>query len=132
MTQIMQKAKHDDFRVSGYISFWLGNFISEKELDDYLSEEFENDFGFEIYPPAGPEYDVSMDVSRPISELIEGFSRWKFFIDVAITTAMAKNCKFATTAVVFYAFKYDPKFINPNGSGKLTFIGDVLLNRVSK
>jgi hypothetical protein len=128
----MQKAKHEDFHISGYVSFWLGNFTSEEELDDYLSEEFENDFGFEIYPPTGPEYDVSTDGSKPISELIEGFSRWQLFIDAAITTASARNWDMATTAVVFYGFKYAPKFINPNGSGKLTFIGNVLLNRISK
>ena len=114
----MQKAKYENYRVGGCISFWFGNFTSEAELDDYLSEKFENDFGFKIYPPAGPEYNVSTDGSKPISELLEGFSRWKLFIDAAKMTAIAKNWKIATTAVVFCGFKYDPKFINPNGIGK--------------
>ena len=125
----MQKAKHEDFRMSGYVSFWLGNFTSEIGLMDYLSEEFENDFGFEIYPPSGPEYRCSTEDAKPIKELIEGFSRWENFIDEAANTAFAKRRQTASTAVVFYGFKYDTRFINPNGSGKLTFIGDIPLNR---
>ena len=70
---------------------------------------------------AKPEYDVSTDRSKPISKFIKGVSRWKLIIDAA-----------RTTAIVFYGFKDDPKFISPNGSGQLTLIVDVLLNRGTK
>jgi len=121
----MSQAKHEDFRVGKFISLWLGNFQSEEELDEYLSsvEQFENDFGFEIYPPDGPEYDVSETGPKPIYELLEGFSRWQTFIEVATAESQSKGWIKATTALVFYNFRYDPRFINANPSGLLTFIG---------
>jgi hypothetical protein len=49
-------ASHDDFGKAGFVSVWLGDALtSEVELDQYLAEQFASDFGFDIYPPAGPE-----------------------------------------------------------------------------
>ena len=104
---------------------WLGNFRSEDEIDGYLSEEFENDFGFKIYSLDGPESDVSEEGPKPVQELLEGFSRWESFIEAATAEANVKGWNEATTAIVFYNFKYDPQFINPDSLGLLTFIGIV-------
>jgi Immunity protein 22 len=125
IVESMSQAKHEDFRVGKFVSLWLGNLGSEEEIDDYLSlgEQFENDFGFEIYPPDAPEYDVSEEGPKPIHDLLEGFSNWETFIEAATTEANAKGWTEATTALVFYNFKYDPKFVSPTSSGLLTFIG---------
>src|SRR5215212_10342402 len=100
----MSQANHEDFRVGNFISLWLGNFQSEEELDEYLSsvEQFENDFGFEIYPPDGPESDVSETGPKPIYELLEGFSRWQTFVEAATVESQLKGWIKATTALVFY------------------------------
>ena len=116
-----QKPKHEDFRRDGYLSLWLGTLASEDALLDYLAEELEAYFGFEIYPPDGPEYDVSVEGFKPIGQLIQGFSRWNSFVDAAVIVAVAKGWETATTALVFYDFK----FINRNNSGRITFIGEV-------
>jgi Immunity protein 22 len=118
----MQKATHKQFRVGGVVSLWLGNFESEDMLDIYLDEQFENDFGFKIYPPDGPEADIE-DEAVDICTLLNGYSRSASFVDVAVTAALAKGWNRATTAVVFYNFQYDVVFISPNIDAPITFIG---------
>ena len=51
MTQVLN---HDQFRKAGINSIFLGNFLNENELEEFLSQKFPIDFGFEIYPPNGP------------------------------------------------------------------------------
>jgi hypothetical protein len=118
----MQKATHEQFRVGGVVSLWLGNFESEDMLDVYLDEQFENDFGFKIYPPDGPEADIE-DEAVDIRTLLNGYSRSASFVNAAVTEALAKGWNRATTAVVFYNFQYDVAFISPNIDAPITFIG---------
>jgi len=119
----MSQAKHEDFRVGGFISLWLGNLNTEDEMDDYLGDGFENDFGFQIYTPDGPEGDVNEEGLIPIHELLIGFSRGESFVELGTEAAKTKGWDEATSALVFYNFRYDPKFINPDFSGLFTFIG---------
>ena len=112
-------------RAPQVVSLWLGNFSSEDELLDYLEENFTNDFGFEIYEPAGPEQDVSSTGPKLIYDLLDGFSQYKNFRDDAVKLAKSKGWEKATTAVVFYAFKYDPSLIKRKKGFPLTFIGTV-------
>ncbi len=64
-----KRATHADFRNDKFVSVWLGDRLaSEGELDHYLNAQFESDFGFAIYPPDGPEYDV---VETPRSNVAE-------------------------------------------------------------
>ncbi len=118
-------AKHVDFHAGGIISLWLGNFRSELELDDYLSlsKQFQADFGFEIDPRDGPEAKVSEDGPMDIRRLLDGLSCSGTFIDAAAEGAETQGWTKATTALVFYNFKYDPAFINPDSDRPLTFIG---------
>ena len=91
---------------------------------EYLDENFTKDFGFEIYEPAGPEQDVSATGPKPVRELLNGFSSYKAFQENAIQLAEKEGWKTATTAVIFYAFKYDPSLIK-NKKAPLKFIGTV-------
>ncbi len=95
-------------------------------MDEYLSlnKTFRDDFNFEIYPPDGPEASVK-DGPKPIKDLLAGFSRSQTFVEAAIVEATAKGWTKATTAVVFYNFKYDSAFVDENSSGLLSFVGVV-------
>ena len=119
-------ATHEQFRTSGgFISLWLGNkAVSELELDDYLSNQFESDFGFSIYGPDAPEYSAE-EVSRGVRELLVGFSVYTTFLEAAVDAAHRTGWTDATTAVVFYNFAYDRKFDRSTDESPIRFIGVV-------
>ena len=52
---------HDDMRKGGCFSIFLGQQSDEEEMLDYLAGDFAYDFGFEINPADGPEYDASAE-----------------------------------------------------------------------
>jgi len=113
---------YDDLRESRVVSVWLGQFDTEEAFDEYLDRSFASDFGFEIYPPAGPECGFEEE-PKPVRKLLEGFSSAATFIDEAVAGAKRAGVEEATTAVVFYAMRYRPGLINPRGTAQLTFIG---------
>jgi hypothetical protein len=119
---------HSQFRKGGVLSLFLGNFLSEEELDTYLSETFPVDFGFVIDPRAGPEGHVSSDRSCPVGELLRGFSRSADFVEVVTKALVKDGWHRSKAAVVFYNFCYDPNAYRLfNAWNKLKFRGTFLL-----
>jgi hypothetical protein len=123
-----EKLSHSQFRKGGVISLFLGGFCSEDELDDYLSDTFPIDFGFEIDARDGPEAYVSPDSHCPIGELLKGFSQSGEFADAVVKPLAKDGWHRSGAAVIFYNFSYDPK-VYPlyNAFGKLKFMGTYLL-----
>lgn len=115
---------HQDMRVGKHISIWIGNISDELELDEYLSENFAQDFGFEIHPSDGPECSATQKTDVRI--LIEGFSGWQTFIDPAVDLAKSAGVTSASTTIVFYNFEYDPDMIQ-NTNAPVQFIGTIAL-----
>jgi hypothetical protein len=113
---------HQDMRISGRISLWLGDFTDELEFDEYFENCFASDFGFEIYAPAGPE--CSAQEETDVRSLLEGFSQWQQFIDEAVKKARAAGIESASTAIVFYDFEYDTSLIK-NEIAPVHFIGTI-------
>jgi hypothetical protein len=113
---------HQDMSASSKISIWLGDISDELELDEYLSDQFAADFGFEIYPPAGPE--CTAQEPADVRDLLEGFSQWRQFIDAAIVKAKAIGINQASCAVIFYNFAYDTSLIQ-NDIAPIHFIGTI-------
>ncbi|WP_420454283.1 hypothetical protein [Rubrivirga sp.] len=109
-------------RAARRVSIWLGDFSDEAALDDYLGDGFARDFGFEIDPPAGPEYDAGDE--RDVRTLLTGFSGWRGFVDAATEAARAVGVRRASAALVFYGFEYDPSLIR-NERAPLRFVGVV-------
>lgn len=118
-------ATHDSLQESGWISFWLGKYLKEIDIDDYLHTRFPIDFGFKIYLPAAPEYDFSETGPRPIAELLKGFSLWDLFVTDAVESAKEKGWNEATAALVFSGLHYDPSLANPSPDCPLEFIASV-------
>ena len=116
-------AIHAQFSKGGFISLWLGDKpVSELELDDYMSNRFESDFGFAIHGPDAPEYSAERS-SRGVRELLADFSVSATFVDAAVEAANQMGWTSATTAVVFYNFKYDRKFDRSTEKSPIRFIG---------
>jgi hypothetical protein len=124
----MIRKAQSEFNAARFVSIWLGNFASEFNphgYDEYFAEHFEDDFGFTIYPPAGPEYCVNEEGPIPVRQLFDAFSRSETFIDGATEVCISKGWFEATTAIVFYHMKYDPTGIEVNPIAPLKFIGIV-------
>jgi hypothetical protein len=113
---------HHDMRVGKRISIWLGDISDEIELDDYLSERFARDFGFEVYAADGPE--CSAQEETDVRSLLEGISQWRTFVDAAVGKAAAAGVERASAAIVFYNFEYDPSLVQ-NEDAPMRFIGTV-------
>lgn len=111
---------HADFRTGGTVSVWLGTLGIEDDLDDYLAEEFPDDFGFEIEPEDGPEFDIA-NPARPVADLLDGFSCYEDFADDVVEKAKAMGWTKANCALVFYNFEY--QLTETNDDAPLTFIG---------
>lgn len=111
---------HAEFRAIGVVSVWLGNIGIEDDLDDYLAEDFPEDFGFEIEPEEGPEYDIA-NPARPVEALLDGFSSCEDFMNEALEAAKKLGWEKANCALVFYNFAYEG--VQASGDAPLEFIG---------
>ena len=113
---------HDDMGKGGCFSIFLGQQSDEEEMLDYLAGDFAYDFGFEINPADGPEYDASADPVG-IAELLDGFSMFETYRDQAVELARSQGLSEAHSALVFFHLDYDRALINEDRAGDLEFLG---------
>ena len=119
-----RSATHADFRKDRFVAVWIGDKLTtEDELDAYLRGQFRAEFGFAIDPPAGPECFVT-DEPQDVAELLDGFSSAASFVEDAIEGARLMGWERATTAMVFYHFKYDSDFDRSTDDSPLRFVGN--------
>jgi hypothetical protein len=118
--------KQNDFRKSGMVSIWIGNFNSDRELDDYLdlSRRFEEDFGFELNERDPPETVVN-NAPTAILQLAKGFSWSKSYEEPVAELARKQGIEQATTMVVFLNVEYQPKGAKAKENTPLKFLGAV-------
>lgn len=118
--------KHNDFRKGGMVSVWIGNFLSEIELDDYmnLSRRFEKDFQFELNERDMPETLVEAEPAA-LSELVHRFSWSESYAEPVVELARKHGIAKATTMVIFLNFLYQPERAKPNEDAPLRFLGAV-------
>ncbi len=117
--------KHqDEFAAAGTVSVWVGNFQTDAQFDDYmnLSRDFETDFGFRIND-RGVREAVVESTPKPVGELVEGFSSWKFFGPAVAEAAKHAGVDRATTMIVFYTVRFDPTKVKISSDARLKFIG---------
>lgn len=115
---------HDDFRKIGVASFWVGNFGSEAELETYLKQGFEKDFGFKMSPREMPETAVN-EWPEQVDALVEPFSRSEWYADNLLKLATEKGVEEVTTIVAFLNLDYRPEAVKINPAAPLKFLGTV-------
>jgi hypothetical protein len=114
---------HEEFRTQRTISVFLGDIGIEEAFEDYLFEDFPADFGFEIDPDDGPEFDFE---ARPkkIADLLDGFSWGEQFAPQVLEECANRGIEKAYCALVFYNFRYLPELaVNVNPNAPLRFLG---------
>jgi len=110
---------------SHILSLWLGNVRSFNELDEYVMNGFENDFGFEFDQPNSPEIDAH-DSLLNVQDLLSNFSFSKEWLNEALISCKNAEWSHAHCAVIFFHICY-PETLNKlsRDGGKLTFIGNI-------
>jgi hypothetical protein len=110
-----------EFGEPGVVSVWMGEPMREPDLDAYLSREFPSDFGFRLDENARAEY--AFGARRPLRDVLSSFSMSASFLDQAGEAAARQGFDSAGSAVVCYAFRYDPSSASPGRSRRLAFVG---------
>ena len=118
------RAKFSDFQKPGTVSVWVGDFRTEDDLDDYLSGEFESDFGFAIYDRAVREIGVEPEPVS-IEQLVAPFSRADTFASGVVDAARKVGRTSASAMFIIYFFAFDPALAHVHPQAQLTFIGAV-------
>jgi hypothetical protein len=114
---------HESMYEGGIISIWVSAIKNEDQLDDYLSYEFHNEFGFEIDPRNGPEVNYSSEQPVEIEILLRELSWGEHFSD-SVSEMIPQRINNKTSSVmVFYNFKYNKSLINRSIERKMKYIG---------
>jgi hypothetical protein len=112
----------DDFAAGPYVSIWVGNHRSELDLDEYLGEQFSEDFRFTLDENMMPEISAH-DAPQPMNELVTGFSRHEKFRDEFLARAAELGIKEASSIIVFHFLAYSPKDLPIAAKPSMQFVG---------
>lgn len=110
---------------SNVLSLWLGTIGDFGELDEYIWNNFEHDFGLKFGGRTAPEIDAQEE-AKSVRELIDGFSFCEQWMNNALSVCEQSGWSEANCAVVFFNVRY-PKELAAKffSSNFLTFIGNI-------
>lgn len=108
------------------VSVWIGDFINENSLEEYLFERpgFESDYGFSLGRGTMPETLVLGD-PQPISSLVNGFSDFQSYGDAIIAESEYLNVAAVSTMVIFFNIQYFPRGDQTMANKPLKFLCSV-------
>ncbi|MBC7527873.1 MAG: hypothetical protein H7308_10010 [Chthonomonadaceae bacterium] len=116
---------YEQFMETGVVSVFVGDFKDGDALDDYLNDQFLEDFGFEIDPvdpDEGPEADVELD-RLEIRSLVAQYTDGDQFCEAAGEAADALHIEERNTAIIFYHFRYKPEMALARDESPVRFLG---------
>lgn len=105
------------------VAVWIGDQRDELELDEYMMDRFESDFGFTINDRMMPEIDTRPEPS-PVAELLKHFSDSKRWIGAAVSKCSEMGIEAATSAVVFPFLRFSTDLCPISAAPGLRFIGN--------
>lgn len=106
------------------ISIWLGSITDFGDLDTYIWDNFENDFGVEFEERTAPEIDAQK-LETPVKDLMDGFSFSNQWIELAVELCHKAGWKAANCAVVLFNVRYQPNLARAGDSCPIRFVGNV-------
>lgn len=110
---------------SNVLALWLGNIGDFGDLDGYIWDSFESDFGLKFGESTGPEADAHESVV-PVEELLDGFSFSDSWKDDAVKTCNQAGWSGAHCAVVLYNVRYPAELAKARSASlPLTFVANI-------
>ena len=121
----MSLLRQDAFDKVGRVAVWFGFFTDELDLDAYLSDDFDHDFGFRHTgrETMGSEYAVTAQFV-PMRELVAEFSGSRSYTEAVVAAAAAARAASASTMLVIFNVEFDPERVAINPLAPLTFLGN--------
>ena len=119
----MARIHQDDMTEASVVAIWIGDQRNELDLDDYMMNRFEEDFGFTLNERRMPEIDTQPE-PVPLAELLKGFSMWESWFESAISRCAESGIEHAASAVVFHFLRYSPERCKIVKNPGLQFIGN--------
>lgn len=105
------------------VAIWIGDHQDELDLDEYMMEQFEDDFGFTVNERRMPEIDTHSE-PIPIAELLKGFSMWESWYEAALSRCAEIGIEKSSSAVVFHFLRFSPELCKVQDNAGLRFIGN--------
>jgi hypothetical protein len=119
----MPLVHQDDMTEPKVVAIWIGDHRDELELDEYIMEKFESEFGFAMNERRMPEIDTRPE-PVPIADLFERFSMWESWRDSALLRCAELNIESASSAVVFHFLRFSPDRCQIADKPGMRFIGN--------
>jgi hypothetical protein len=119
----MARIHQDEMTEARVVAIWVGNHRDELDLDEYMMEQFEDDFGFSVNERRMPEIDTQPE-PVPVAELLKGFSMWDSWYRSAIARCAEIGIERCASAVVFHFLRYAPERCQVAENPGLRFIGN--------
>lgn len=106
------------------LSFWLGEITDFGDLDSYIWEQFEKDFGIEFSERTAPEADAH---EKPIDvrALLDGFSFSSQWLEEAVRVCTSGGLVSANCAIILFNVRYEPTLVRDQASCPVRFAGNV-------
>ena len=122
-SQNMTRIHQDDMTEARVVAIWIGDHRAELDLDEYMTDHFEDDFGFTVNERRMPEIDTQPE-AVPVTELLKGFSMWQSWYDSAVARCAELGLTQASSAVVFHFLRFAQERCQVAENPGLRFIGN--------
>ena len=109
---------------SNVLAVWMGSIADFGELDAYIWEHFQRDFGIELGERTAPEVDAQEQLT-PVRELLERFSFSHQWIEDAVGLCQQAGWTNANCAIVLFNVRYKPNLSRSAAGCPIHFVGNV-------
>ena len=127
----MTPVHQDDMTGSRVVAIWIGDHRDELDLDQYMMERFEVEYGFTMNERRMPETDTRPE-PVPVAELLKGFSMWESWYDSALFGCAKLEIDCGASAVVFHFLRFSPERCKVAEMTGLRFVGNFDWPEISK
>lgn len=109
---------------SNVLSVWLGRIADFDDVDAYIWEHFERDFGIEFEEKTVPEADAKVEAT-PVRDLLAGFSFSRQWIENAVALCEKSGWTSANCAIVLFNVRYQPGLSKAGTACPVHFVANV-------
>lgn len=109
---------------SNVLAVWMGSIANFDELDAYIWEHFQRDFGIEFGETTAPEAEAQEQL-MPVRDLLERFSFSHQWIENAVDLCQRAGWTTANCAIVLFNVRYKPNISRAAAACPIQFVANV-------